>query len=142
MTEVAFEFSLLNDFQRGFPLVPRPFAEIGRRCGMPEQAVLAELRRLTAEGVLSRVGVVFAANAVGAGTLAAMALPPSELDVVAALVSAQPEVNHNYEREHLYNLWFVLTAPSRAAVNAALRHIERLSGYQVQIGRASCRERV
>jgi len=131
MAQVAPELSLLNDFQRGFPLVARPFEEIGRRCAMPEQAVLEELRRLAAEGVVSRVGVVFAANAVGAGTLAAMEVPPGELDEVAAVVSAQTEVNHNYEREHAYNLWFVVTAPSRAAVSAALRHIERLSGYEV-----------
>lgn len=131
MAEVAPQFSLLNDFQRGFPLVARPFGEIGRRCGMSEQAVLEELRRLAAEGVVSRVGVVFAANAVGAGALAAMEVTPGELDEVAAVVSEQPEVNHNYEREHAYNLWFVVTAPTRAAVSAALRHIERLTGYEV-----------
>ena len=131
MAEVAPRFPLLNDFQRDFPLVARPFAEIGRRCGMPEQAVLEDLRRLADEGVVSRVGVVFAANAVGAGTLAAMEVPPAELDEVAAVVSAQPEVNHNYEREHAYNLWFVVTAPSRAAVSAALRRIARLAGYEV-----------
>ncbi len=130
MTAVAAAFPLLNDFQRGFPLVARPFAEIGRRCGMPEQAVLDELRRLAGEGVVSRVGVVFAANAVGAGTLAAMQLAPAEIDEVAAAVSEQPEVNHNYEREHAYNLWFVVTAPNRAEVSAALRRIERLSGHE------------
>ena len=32
MAEVAPRFPLLNDFQRDFPLVARPFAEIGRRC--------------------------------------------------------------------------------------------------------------
>jgi len=131
MCAAAPDFPLLNDFQRGFPLVARPFAEIGKRCRMPEEAVLEHYRRLLAEGVVSRVGVVFAANAVGAGTLAAMEVPPAELEQVAAVVSQQPEVNHNYEREHAYNLWFVVTAPTQAAVSATLRHVERLTGYEV-----------
>jgi len=125
------ELPLLNDFQRDFPLVPRPFAEIGARCGLSEAQVLGAYRAGLQDGVVSRIGVVFAPNAVGASTLAAMAVPPSKIDAVAKLVSAQPEVNHNYEREHLINLWFVVTAPTRAAVSAALERIARDSGIPV-----------
>ena len=41
---------------------------------------------------------------------------------VAARVSARPEVNHNYEREHRLNLWFVVAAadaPTAARSRAA-----------------------
>jgi DNA-binding Lrp family transcriptional regulator len=44
---------------------------------------------------------------------------------VAALVSAFAEVNHNYEREHPYNLWFVVTGPDAACVETVVRKIER-----------------
>jgi hypothetical protein len=40
-------------------------------------------------------------------------------------------VNHNYEREHAFNLWFVVTAPSREAVEAALREINAATGLEV-----------
>ena len=30
---------------------------------------------------------------------------------MAAWVDALPGVNHNYEREHRFNLWFVITGP-------------------------------
>ena len=50
-----------------------------------------------------------------------MAVPADELDEVAELVSGYPEVNHNYEREHELNLWFVVTAPSRERVEVVLR---------------------
>ena len=43
-----------------------------------------------------------------------MAVPPARLEAVAARVSAEPAVNHNYEREHDLNLWFVVAAPDRA----------------------------
>jgi DNA-binding Lrp family transcriptional regulator len=126
----ALAYRLLNDYQRGFPLAPRPFAEIAERAGASEAEVLAAYRRLLAEEVLGRIGVVFRPNTVGASTLAALAVPPGELERVAALVSAQPEVNHNYEREHRWNLWFVVAAADAAEVGAALDRIEAASGLE------------
>jgi len=125
------EFPLLNEFQREFPLVSRPFAEVAARCGLTEAQTLGAYRAALADGVLSRIGVVFAPHAVGASTLAAMSVPPSRIDAVARIVSAQPEVNHNYEREHRVNLWFVATAPSQEALEAALARIARESGIEV-----------
>jgi hypothetical protein len=40
-------------------------------------------------------------------------------------------VNHNYEREHRLNLWFVVTAQDRARVDAALARIARMTGLPV-----------
>lgn len=122
------EFRLLNEFQRDFPLVSAPFAEIARRVGSDEATVLATLQRLQQEGAISRVGAVFAPRAVGASTLAALAVPPELLDAVAAQVSAHPGVNHNYEREHRYNLWFVATAADEEALAALLADIGATTG--------------
>jgi len=130
LTDAA-DFALLNGWQRHFPLEPRPFARIAERAGLDAAAVLARYRVLAAEGALSRVGAVFRPNTVGASTLAAMCVPPEALDRVAAQVSAQPEVNHNYEREHALNLWFVATAVDAASLEAALARIEQLSGHAV-----------
>ncbi|HNE01785.1 MAG TPA: Lrp/AsnC family transcriptional regulator, partial [Plasticicumulans sp.] len=41
------------------------------------------------------------------------------------------EVNHNYEREHRFNLWFVVTAGSEGRLQAALGAIERATGLPV-----------
>ena len=122
---------LLNEFQRDFPLVERPFEAIGRQLGIAEPEVLARYARLLDDGAISRVGVVFAPNAVGASTLAAMAVPPARVEEVAAIVNTQPETNHNYEREHRLNLWFVLTAPTRLGLDAAIARIERAAHLPV-----------
>jgi DNA-binding Lrp family transcriptional regulator len=114
---------LLNDFQRGFPLSPAPFAQIARSLDTDAQTVIERLRDLQGKGVISRVGPVFRPNTVGASTLAAMAVPDGELAATAALVNAFPQVNHNYERDHRYNLWFVVTAPDRRALEWTLREI-------------------
>ncbi len=125
------EKHLLNDFQDGFPLEERPFAAIARRLGTTEARVMGALRGLQADGMISRVGPVFRPNRIGASTLAAMAVPPRRLEQVAALVSAYPEVNHNYEREHEFNLWFVATAPDREHLTAVLEEIRRSTGLPV-----------
>ena len=125
----SFEFRLLNEFQRDFPLCPAPFAELAARLGVAERAVLGGLEKLRREGKISRVGAVFAPKRIGASTLAAMAVPPAKLESVAAIVSRFPEVNHNYEREHRYNLWFVVTAGSEGRLQATLGAIEKAAGH-------------
>ncbi|MEJ2590519.1 MAG: Lrp/AsnC family transcriptional regulator, partial [Candidatus Thiodiazotropha sp.] len=125
------ERRLLNDFQDGFPLTPRPFERIAERVGANEHAVMRTLERLQAKRMISRVGPVFRPNRIGASTLAAMEVPPARLEEVAAIVNGYGEVNHNYEREHALNLWFVVTASDRAALQAVLREIETRSGLEV-----------
>ena len=47
-------------------------------------------------------------------------------ETVAALVGdGYPEVNHNYEREHELNLWFVATAPDTDRLQSPARPISR-----------------
>jgi DNA-binding Lrp family transcriptional regulator len=131
--------SLLNDWQRGFPLTTAPFARIAAALNCSEAAVIEHYQALRAQGSLSRIGGVFAAGAGGAGLLAAVAVPAGQLDAVAALVSAQPGVNHNYEREHHWNLWFVLNGRSAAAVQRtmdALQALVRLPMLRLPMQRA------
>ena len=122
------DFRLLNEFRRDFPLCPAPFAELAARLGVGEKVVLGRLEALRRAGKISRVGAVFAPKRIGASTLAAMAVPPGRLAAVAETVNRFPEVNHNYEREHRYNLWFVVTAASEGRLQATLGAIEQAAG--------------
>jgi DNA-binding Lrp family transcriptional regulator len=74
---------------------------------------------------------VFRPNTVGVSTLAALAAPAGQLERMAALVSDCPQVNHNYEREHHFNLWFVVTAENQAALEQTLQALERDTGYPI-----------
>lgn len=122
---------LLDEFQRGFPLVPQPFAALARRLGCGSADVLARLKQLMAAGAVARVGATFRPHTVGASTLAAMAVPPEDLARVAGQVGRFDEVNHNYERDHTLNLWFVVTAPGPERVRAVLAEITAETGLPV-----------
>ncbi len=127
--DAALDFRLLNDFQRDFPLCSAPFAELAARLGVAEAAVLQGLQALRRAGKIARVGAVFAPKRIGASTLAAMAVPTERLAAAADAINRFPEVNHNYEREHRYNLWFVVTAGSEGRLQAALGAIEQAAGW-------------
>ena len=122
---------LLNDFQHEFPLTPTPYADMARELGVTEDEVIARLRELKQAGAISRVGAVVRPNTVGVSTLAAMAVPPEEIEPVAQLINDYAEVNHNYEREHRLNLWFVATAPDAARLQAVLDDIATRTRYEV-----------
>jgi len=127
----ALEKCLLNEYQRGFPLCASPFAEIAEQQGVSEDDVIGTLQSLQQRGLVSRVGPVFAPQRAGASTLAALAVPDAELAQVADFVSRFEAVNHNYEREHCYNLWFVVTAADAAQVQQVLDSIEQQTGLPV-----------
>ena len=126
----AFDLALLNDWQHGFPLVREPFAHIAHACGADQAAVLARFQALQDQGSMGRIGGVFAPGAGGAALLAAMAVPPERMAAVAAQVSAHPGVNHNYEREHAFNLWFVMTGRDAATVEAAMQTLQQATGLR------------
>lgn len=127
MTEL--ELHLLNDFQHDFPLVPAPYGLIAGRLGVSEALVLETLEKLQKSGSVSRVGAVFRPHSIGSSALAALAVPPEELESMARLVSGYAEVNHNYEREHRYNLWFVVAASDEERLRQVLQEIGHRTGY-------------
>jgi len=131
VTPGSVEHRLLNDFQRDFPLEPRPFASIGQALGHDEQDVIDRLKGLRDSGSISRVGAAVRPGSVGASTLAAIRVPEARLAEVADIVTAYPEVNHNYEREHDVNLWFVVTASDEAALKGVLDAISEETGLEV-----------
>ena len=125
----ALEQRILNDFQRDLPLSVTPFADMAERLGVSEDEVLNTVDKLQLAGVISRVGPVFTPNRIGVSTLAAMSIPAEQLECVARIISAFPEVNHNYERDHEFNLWFVVTASSEEHLEIVLHEIEQHAEY-------------
>jgi DNA-binding Lrp family transcriptional regulator len=122
---------LIDGYQRDFPLQPEPFRAVAERLGVDQAEALASLIRLSETGVVSRLGAVLRPNCAGASTLAAMAAPAHKLEAIAEIINAESGVNHNYEREHALNLWFVVTGANRAAIAASLARIQSRVGLEV-----------
>lgn len=124
---------LIDQYQKGFPLGPRPFLALARELGAKEQEVIDCLRSLQQQKIITRVGPVFDHHKAGASTLAALAVPTERLLEIAEFVNQFDGVNHNYEREHDFNLWFVVTACDQPALQAALNEIEQATGMPMLV---------
>jgi DNA-binding Lrp family transcriptional regulator len=121
---------LLNNYQQDFPLSPRPYLEIANHLGVTEAEVLSAFTELAEHHYISRIGPVIPPNHIGLSTLVAMAIPNAQLTTIAAIVSSFPEVNHNYEREHRFNLWFVLIASDQHHLQSVITKIETQTGFK------------
>ena len=122
---------LLDNWQRGFPMTSEPFAVLADALSIPQEDVLHRLKRMQRSGRITRVGATLAPNTISASTLAAVAAPSDQVEDVAAIIGSEKGVNHSYEREDHWNLWFVVTGPDRAYVDAAISRIEKKTGLRV-----------
>lgn len=117
---------IINHLQEGFPLAPNPFAQAATQIGCAEQDLIDRLTTLRNEGIITRFGPFFdAAELGGAFCLCAMSVPPERFDEVVEIVNAHPEVAHNYERVHTFNMWFVLATETADGINNIADLIEQ-----------------
>lgn len=117
---------LISEIQANFPLDPRPFRVLGQRFGLSEAEVLERIHRMKKDGLIHRIGAVFDSNKLGyVSTLVAAKVPPEKLDQIVTIINRYPGVTHNYLRDHQFNLWFTLIAPSQAAIQQIIDTIRR-----------------
>jgi DNA-binding Lrp family transcriptional regulator len=122
---------LIDEYQSGFPVRERPFEAVADDLGTTPEDVLERVKRLRDEGVFRRFGAVLNPPVIGSSTLAAVAAPEDRFDEVADIINSYQQVNHNYERAHDYNQWFVVTAGSREKRDEILADIEDRTGCAV-----------
>jgi DNA-binding Lrp family transcriptional regulator len=126
---------LLDRIQQSVPLVRRPFAELGREFGIPEDEALRRVQRFAELGMVRRLGPIVNYPAWNmSGALVAAKLDPAKIEQVRAAVAEIPEVTHAYLREHEWNLWFTIIAETEAARDAIARRLgEKLGLKDVRV---------
>jgi DNA-binding Lrp family transcriptional regulator len=124
--------AIINTLQGDFPICAEPFKAAAARLGLDEESLIVRIERLLRQNVLTRFGPLYNADRMGgANVLAAMSVPRSDFDRITEFINLQPEIAHNYRREHPLNLWFVGAAETPEKVEAAFTYIESVTGYQV-----------
>ena len=124
---------LLNAVQLDFPLVHKPFEELGKAIGLNEDEVIRRIKRLCKEGAIRRIGPIISTKKTGGvSTLVAMKVPEARVDEVAGIINEYDEVSHNYLRPADYNIWFTLSAESEERMQEILKEIEEKTGCEVR----------
>jgi DNA-binding Lrp family transcriptional regulator len=123
--------AILNEIQSHFPVVSRPYAEVGRRVGVTEEQVLRRVQAMADTGIIRRIGANFTSRKLGyTSTLCAAMVPPERLEQFVAVVNRYPGVTHNYLRRHRYNVWFTLIADKLERLEQILEEISQASGVE------------
>ena len=125
--------ALIDEFQSGFPIRERPFEAVGEQLGVSPEEALERVERLREAGVFRRFGAVLNPPVIGSSTLAAVSAPEDRFDEVAEIINGYRQVNHNYARDHEWNMWFVVTAGSRETRDGILADIEARTGLSVLV---------
>ncbi len=127
----AVDAAIIDGYQSGFPITHRPFRTVGDALDITETDALQRVSQLLDTNIFRRFGAVLNPPVIGASTLAAIQAPDDEFDALAAIINDYRQVNHNYRRDHAWNMWFVITAGSLDTRNSILRDIEDRTGCAV-----------
>jgi DNA-binding Lrp family transcriptional regulator len=125
--------ALIDEFQSDFPIQERPFEAVGDALGVSAETALDRVKTLRDDGIFRRFGPVLNPPVIGSSTLAAVSAPEDRFDEVAEIINEYRQVNHNYARDHEWNMWFVVTAGSRQRRDGILADIEERTGCSVLV---------
>jgi len=124
--------AILNEIQSHFPIVARPYEEVGRRVGAQEGDVIRRVQQMYEAGIIRRIGANFTSRKLGyTSTLCAAQVPEEKLEKFVEAVNRNPGVTHNYLRRHRYNVWFTLIAESQERLEQILQEISRVTGVEI-----------
>jgi DNA-binding Lrp family transcriptional regulator len=121
---------IINHLQDGIPVCEHPFAAVSEQLNITEDRIIERVQALLADGTLSRFGPLYDIEKIGGiYSLVAMKVSPESVNDVIAVINSYPEVAHNYERDHDFNLWFVVALDSEERLPFLLADIEERTGY-------------
>ena len=117
---------IINRLQEAFPLVSRPFAEIGEPYGLGEDEVIARLAAIKERNIVRQISAIFDTRTLGyKSSLVAMSTHPEDELHAAHVLNAHPGVSHNYKRNHHFNLWFTIAVPGDQDLEAVVDILHR-----------------
>ncbi len=122
--------NIINQMQENFPVCERPFAMLAESLNLEENELLERVQALLDDGTLSRFGPMYNIEKLGGVyCLVAMCIPEHDLEKIITTINSYPEVAHNYERAHEFNVWFVLAAETESQLASLFEDIEKQTGY-------------
>jgi siroheme decarboxylase len=128
----AIDRKILSIINNALPVAERPFEFVARSVGIPEGEAIDRIKRLKAERIIRRIGVVINPRGIGwQSTLCAVDVPMERLEEFAALVGRYEEVTHNYVRDGQPNCWFTLIAPTKERLSDIIREIEQTLDIEI-----------
>jgi DNA-binding Lrp family transcriptional regulator len=122
---------ILNEIQSNLPIEPRPYQVLAEKLKCSEEEVLRRVQKMKDRDLIRRIGANCNSRKLGyTSTLCAAKVPSHLMGRFVEVVNSYTGVTHNYRREHEYNIWFTLIAPSKGEIQRVLSEISDLTGVE------------
>lgn len=123
---------IINSLQGGFPISDSPYRIVAEQLELSEEELLERLESLLENQILTRFGPMYDIQKLGGSfSLCAIRVPSERFDEVTEIVNSFSEVAHNYERDHEFNMWYVLATESAEQIDLTNQAIELQTGLRV-----------
>jgi len=120
---------LINLIQDNFPIESRPYLKIAKELDITEEEVINIIKELKNENYIKRLGGIFNSKKLGYySTLCAIKVPENRIFEVATVINNYYGVTHNYLRNHNFNMWFTVIAPSKEEVYGFIKELKFRTG--------------
>jgi DNA-binding Lrp family transcriptional regulator len=122
---------LLICLQNGLPLTPRPFDFWSAKIGADSAELLVRIQRLKKRGIFGEIKAILDPRAFyyqSAWVAMRLGQEGEELASRAEVLWQHPGVIYGCEREHEFNVWFFIAAPSNHDLELHVRCLEKLAG--------------
>lgn len=135
----ATDRALIVATQSGLPLTPQPYHVLAEQLGISADEVMERLRRMQANGIIRRIGLVPNHYALGYtfNGMTVWDVPDERIHILGPRLGALPFVSHCYRRPRYlpdwpYNLFAMVHGRSRDETDAQVEEIARLLGPDVR----------
>jgi len=113
------EKQIIRELQQGLPLVDRPYFVISERLGLSEDALMARINDMLANGMMRRLGAALRHQKLGytANAMVVWDVPEEQAADIGRQLAGLAEVTHCYQRPRQpgwpYNLFTVIHGQTR-----------------------------
>ena len=116
---------LCQILQQGLPICQRPYAQIARSISISEDQAVTTTAELLKKGLIKQIRPFINHRTLGLeSTLVTASIKPEILNQAADTINRLNGVSHNYLRNHNFNLWFTLQAPSQTEIVEILTRLQ------------------
>jgi len=117
---------LIAMLQSGFPLVRRPFYQIGKMLGLSTAEVMGSIDAYKKMGVIREISAIVNPHSLGYNTtLVALQVPVRLIDRCSEPIGKHPLISHAYLRNHSLNLWITLAVNKKHNAQDEIETISR-----------------
>jgi DNA-binding Lrp family transcriptional regulator len=98
---------ILQAMAEGLALTPTPFAHLAARMGSSEVQIIDRLAKLSASGILTRIGVIVRHRAIGwrSNAMVVWDLPQDRIETAGLALAGLPGVTLCYQRRTVPGIW-------------------------------------